>query len=197
MTIDVDGTKREAELCRYDSNGRKTKVAFLSIPESSSASCSAGSCGVMYGVEGTDVACSAPGATTSTTIYDEYERPSEVSFHDANDALVSRVVFSRNQDGRVLAERMEFAGLRGLLSSEIDANMPTDKRASLMELLETTFDDQTFSLATYEYDEKGRCVESIRRMGQLSEERVAVRYDDFDNPVQEIRSDRTITYHDY
>ncbi|HEU4691997.1 MAG TPA: hypothetical protein VFS23_26730, partial [Vicinamibacterales bacterium] len=67
----------------------------------------------MYGVEGTDVACSAPGATTSTTIYDECERPSEVSFHDANDALVSRVVFS---------------------------------------------------------------------------ERVTVRYDDFDNPVQEIRS---------
>jgi hypothetical protein len=37
------------------------------------------------------------------------------TIHDANDVLVGRVVFSRNQDGRVLAERMEFAGLGGLL----------------------------------------------------------------------------------
>jgi hypothetical protein len=95
----------------------------------------------MYGVEGTNVACSALGATTSTTIYDEYERPSEVSFHDANDALVSRVAFSRDQDGRVLVERMEFAGLRGLFSSTVDADMPTDERASLMALLETMPDD--------------------------------------------------------
>jgi hypothetical protein len=189
MTVDVDGTKREAELCRYDDNGRKTKVVFLSVPESGGASCSSGSCGTMYGVEGTDVAYSAPGATTSTTTYDEYERPSEVSFHDANDALVSRVVFSRNQDGRVLTERMEFAGPRGLLGSAVDANMPADERASLMELLNTVFDDQTFSLATYKYDEKGRRVESIRRMGKLSEARVTVRYDDFDNPVEEVRLD--------
>jgi len=69
VTVDVDGTKREAELCRYDENGRKTKVVFLSVPESSGASCSTGSCGTMYGVEGTDAAYSTPGATTSSTTY--------------------------------------------------------------------------------------------------------------------------------
>jgi hypothetical protein len=189
VTVDVDGTKREAELCRYDESGRKTRVVFLPVPESSGASCSTGSCGTMYGVEGTDVAYSAPGATTSTTTYDEHERPSEVVFHDANDALVSRVVFSRDQDGRVLSERMQFAGARGLLGPAFDVNMPTDERASLMELLETVFEDHTFSLATYAYDEKGRRIESVRRMGTLSEDRVTVRYDDFDNPVEEVRSD--------
>jgi hypothetical protein len=143
----------------------------------------------MYGVEGTDVAYSAPGATTSTTIYDEHERPSEVSFYDANNALVSRVEFSRDQDGRVLSERMEFAGPGRLLGPAFDANMPADGRASMMELLKTVFDDQAFSVATHAYDEKGRRIETIRRMGKLSEERVTVCYDDFDNPVEEVRSD--------
>jgi YD repeat-containing protein len=143
----------------------------------------------MFGVDGTHVAYSAPGATTSTTIYDEHERPSEVSFFDAKNALVSRVEFSRDQDGRVLTERMEFAGPGGLLGPAFDANVPADERASMMELLKTVFDDQAFSVATYAYDGKGRRVETIRRMGKLSEERVTIRYDDFDNPVEQVRSD--------
>ena len=189
VTVDLDGTKHETERSKYDDNGRKTKVVFLPVPETSGATCSTGSCGTMYGVEGTDVAYSAPGATTSTTIYDEHDRPSEVSFYDANNALVSRVEFSRDQDGRVLSERMEFAGPGGLLGPAFDANVPADERASMMELLKTVFDDQAFSVATYAYDEKGRRIETIRRMGKLSEERVTVRYDDFDKPVEEVRSD--------
>jgi hypothetical protein len=189
VTVDVDGTKHETERCQYDENGRKTKVVFLPVPETSGATCATGSCGTMYGVEGTDVAYSAPGATTSTTIYDEHERPSEVVFHDASNALVSRVVFSRYQDGRVLSERMEFASPGGLLGPAMDVNMPSDERASLMELLKAVFEDHTFSLATYAYDEKGHRVETVRRMGTLSEERVTVRYDDFGNPVEEVRSD--------
>ena len=188
-TVDADGTKHEIERSEYGEGGRKTKVVFLPVPETSGATCSTGSCGTMYGVEGTDVAYSAPGATTSTTTYDQHERPSEVTFHDANDGLVSRVVFSRDQDGRVLSERMEFAGPGGLLGPAFDANVPADERASMIELLKTVFDDQTFSLARYAYDEKGRRIETIRRMGKLSEERVTVCYDDFDNPLEEVRSD--------
>ena len=112
-----------------------------------------------------------------------------MTFHDANDALVSRVVFSRDQDGRVLSERMEFAGPGGLLGPAFDSNVPADERASMMELLKTVFDDQAFSLATYAYDEEGRRIETIRRMGKLSEERVTIRYDELDNRVEEIRSD--------
>jgi hypothetical protein len=76
VAVDADGTEREAELCRYDDLGRKTKVVFLRVPEHSAANFS-------HGVEGTDAAYPAPGATTSTTTYDERELPSEVSFHDA------------------------------------------------------------------------------------------------------------------
>ncbi|HEY7497538.1 MAG TPA: hypothetical protein VH740_03445 [Vicinamibacterales bacterium] len=189
VTVDVNGVRRETECCRYDENGRKTKVVVLPVLEDSGASCSAGSCGTTYGVEGSDAAYSAPSATTSTTSYDEHERPSEVIFHDANNVVVNRVVFSRNQDGRVLSERMEFAGPAGFFGPAIDANMPGDQRDSLMELLRSVFEDQTFSLATYAYDEKGRRIETVRRMGKLSEQRVSVRYDDFDNPVEQVTSD--------
>jgi len=187
VAVDAVGTKREAELCRYDANGRRTKLVFLPVPESSGATCLMGSCGPMYGVEGSDVAYSAPGATTRTTTYDEHDRPSEMTFHDANDALVSRVVLSRDQDGRVLSERMEFTGPGGLLGPAFDANVPADERASLRELLETVFEDEALTIATHAYDEKGRRIETVRRMGQLFEERMTVRYNDFDNPVEEVR----------
>jgi hypothetical protein len=86
-TVDRCGTKREAELCRYGENGRKSKVVFLPVPESTAGSCSTGSCGTMYGVEGSDVAYSTPGATTSTTTYDERELPSDVTFRDASHGM--------------------------------------------------------------------------------------------------------------
>jgi hypothetical protein len=166
VTFNADGTTRQTELCRYDAHGRKTKVVFLVSPENVAASCSTGACGIHYAIEGTDFACSAPGATTSTTIYDERDLPSEVTFRDASENVVRRVVFSRNTDGRALSERMEFAG-------------------SEAELLKPVFEDSPSFLTTHAYDGKGRRIETIRRMGKVSEERVTVRYDDFDNPIEQ------------
>lgn len=189
IAVDADGTEREAELSRYDDVGRKTKVVFLRVPESNAASGSPSSGGTHYGVEGTDAAYPAPGATTNTTTYDERELPSEVSFHDANRALVCRVVFSRDRDGRVQSERLQFDRPGTLFGQAVDVNVPTDERESLAELLTAAFEDLTFSLATYAYDEKGRRRERVRRIGQLSEERVTFRYDDYDNPVEQVTVD--------
>src|SRR5215831_9672219 len=44
VRVDADGTKHETERCEYDENGRKTKVVFLPVPETSGAACSTGSC---------------------------------------------------------------------------------------------------------------------------------------------------------
>ncbi len=186
IAIDADGTERESELCRYDEVGRKTKVVFLPVPENRAESCSPSSGGIHYGVEGTDTAYSAPGATTNTITYDERELPSEVSFHDANHALVCRVVFSRDRDGRVQSERMQLDRPGTLFGPAIDVDVPTDERASLAELLTAAFEDHTLLQATYAYDEKGRRRERVRRIGQLSEERDTFRYDDYDNPVEQV-----------
>jgi hypothetical protein len=184
-TIDPHGAEREVDVYRYDNEGRKTKVSLLALPKSNAASYSGTSCGIHYAVEGTDFACSVPGATTSTTGYDERERPSQVTFYDANHGVVCRVVFSRDTTGRVLSERMEFNRFGAMLGPAIDASMPSDEQASLITALEAN----TFLLATYAYDEKGRRVASVRRMGQLSEERVTVRYDELDNPVEQVTVD--------
>ncbi len=59
-----DGTRYEAEKCSYDNYGRMTKVQSLSPPDSNSP--------CFYGVEGSEIGYSAPGATNMTIIYDEH-----------------------------------------------------------------------------------------------------------------------------
>jgi hypothetical protein len=132
-TVDADGTEREAERYRYDDSGHKTKVVFLSAPESFGATT------IHYGIEGTDTAYAAPGATTSITAYDERGLPSDVSFHDANGATIRRVVFSRDRDGRMLSERSESDSPAPFLGPSLEIE------------------------ATYAYDEKGRQIEIVRR----------------------------------
>ena len=120
--VAADGTQRENERCHYDHSGRKTKVVILPTPES----CSAGSCGIHFGIEGTDTAYSAPGATTSTTTYDERGLPSEVIFHDANNAPVCRVLFTRDRAGRLLTERMAFDRPATFFAPPGGADVPAD-----------------------------------------------------------------------
>lgn len=190
VAISADGTQRETEICRYDDLGRKTKVVFLSVPDGSAGSCSPTSCGTFYGVEGTEVAYGAPGATTNTITYDDHELPLEASFHDANHALVRRIVFSRDRDGRLLSEVVQFEAAGTLFGPAIEVdNLPAEERAQFAELMTAAFGDRTFSMATYAYDEKGRLIERVRRMGQLSEERATFHYDDQDNPVEEVSED--------
>ena len=78
MTIsDKDGKQRVAETYSYEADGGKRKIAHID-PELPS-----GDCGTMFGVDGTDAAYGAPGATSITSIYDEHGRPIEHLFHDS------------------------------------------------------------------------------------------------------------------
>lgn len=163
-SIDAQGTERDTEVRRYGDDGRRTKVVVLHVPVDASV-------GIAYSSYATDI----DGAALS-----------EVTFQDANHALVSRVVFSRDREGHVLSERTEFGDPRRMFGPAID-DMAPDERASLMESLKTVLEDHAFSLTTHTYDAKGRRVETVRRLGRLSEERVTVRYDDFDNPLEEVR----------
>lgn len=179
--VDVapDGTRREAESCRYDSAGRKTKISFLAAQQTDMA--------IAYGVEGTEQRYGAPGAATLTVAYDDPELPAEASFHDANGGLVRRIVFSRDHEGHVLTEVVHFGGEKPIpnLLSHAD-NVPLEERARVTALLTKVFADRTFSSTTYAYDQKGRLLERTIRMGSLSEERTTFRYDDHHNPIDEI-----------
>ena len=177
VTIAPDGTRREAESCIYDSSGRKTKRTSFPLLETTN---------VGYGVEGSQHAYGAPGASIMTTRYDEQGRPAQAIFQDANHAIVRRVTFTRDEAGRVLAESVEFGDAAPFPDVLTGAGgVPSEYRAKMATLLAEVFANQTFSTTTYAYDSKGRVVERIMRMGNLSEDRTTFRYNDRDDPIEE------------
>ena len=183
VEIAPDGTRRETEICSYDSSGRKTKKTFL--PSLSTTN-------VCYGVEGSRQAYGAPGASIMTTSYDEQGRPAQAIFQDANHAIVRRVTFTRDEAGRVLAESVEFGDAPPFPDALTGTGgVPSEYRAKMATLLAEVFANQTFSTTTYVYDSKGRVVERITRMGNLSEDRTTFRYNDRDDPTEESEEHRS------
>src|SRR5206468_5904318 len=85
-----NGAEHESEIYSYDDGGRKTKLQFVPKLETPSA------CGMMYGVEGTELTYGAEGVvTTITTLYDDRDRSCEALFHDENRAVILRVILTR------------------------------------------------------------------------------------------------------
>ena len=179
-TVDVapDGTRRESEICSYDSSGRKTTVRFLSLEQQQPNMC--------YGIEGTEQAYMAPGAATMTIAHDERHRPAEVLFHDASGDLVRRLVFTRDREGSVLSEEVYFGGTFPFADMEkaFDIATPED-RTRVSAMIAAASSDQMFSSTTYAYDQQGRLLERIRTMGMLGRHRTTFRYDDDDSLIEE------------
>src|SRR5258708_3727273 len=97
---------KQLQGCSYHAHGRKAKVRFLFSRESNSECGAGNACGAStgYGIEGTDTAYGAPGATTMTVTYDEKNLPAKVLFHDANHCPLNCVIFRRDSVGRLLSE---------------------------------------------------------------------------------------------
>jgi hypothetical protein len=147
---------------------------------------------LQYGFEGTEQAYAAPGAATLSVAYDDRELPAEATFHDANGGVVRRIVFSRDREGHLLNEVVEFCGetpFPASLQNSHDA--PIEERAKLTALLKAAFPDQMFVRTTYEYDQSGRLLERTVRIGTLSEERTTFRYDDHGNVIAEVSASRS------
>ena len=185
VNVDADGATHEAETCHYDSTGRKTKVSFLHVRALGV------DVPIMHGIEGTDHAFGAPGATTMTTTYGERDQPEEVVMHDANHVVVRRVTFTRDREGRVLSEAVQFGGQFPFpeMQSHFSEASPQEI-AALGAMIGAAFDRQTLHSTTYAYDRHGRLLERTTRMGTLSENRTTFRYDDRDNPIEEIAEDQ-------
>jgi hypothetical protein len=178
-----DGTQREAETYRYDATGRKVKVTLLAHDPTGSATC--------YALEGTEQSYGAPGAVTLTVAYDDRELPAEARFDDADGALVRRIVFSRDQEGRLLSEVEHFGGESPFPEFPADVNnIPAKDRASMAAALKRAFEDRVFCRTAYAYDTKGRLLERTIYMGTLSEDRTTFQYRDYDDPIAETSSSR-------
>ena len=183
VMIDGSGTLSESEICSYDSSGRKTKIQFLPKLEGN----------VAYGVdvEGAAPLFGASGAATMTTVYDDRDQATEVLVHDAAHRLLRRMTVTRDTAGRVVTEEVRAGTLP--LFPEIEDKLkdaPPEDRESVKEALAAAFGPSNALLTTtYAYDQKGRRVERIVRMGLLFEHRTTFRFDDHDNPIEEISED--------
>jgi hypothetical protein len=178
VEIAPDGTRRETETCTYDTSGRKTKRTFLPLLDTTN---------VCYGVEGSSQAYGAPGASIRTMSYDEQGRPAQAIFQEGNHAIVRRVTFTRDEAGRVLTESVEFGDAPPLPDALTGTGgVPSEYRAKMAKLLAEVFANETFATTTYAYDANSRVVERHTRMGNLSVDRTSFKYNDRDDPIEEI-----------
>jgi hypothetical protein len=172
--VALDGTRRVNETCRYDEVGRRTTTIFLPpLPPDTPMAVSVGVGGL------------------------ENRAASEVAIHDADGRLVWRVVFSRDEQGRVVTEVVHAVTENLFSRAQPQAgHLPADVLAAVME---RTVADEVFSKTEYTYDVKGRLTEKTMSMGILSDEHWTFQYDDHDNLIAEttIRRSREVTTDDH
>jgi YD repeat-containing protein len=188
VNVATDGTVKESESYRYDSTGRKTKVTFLDERPLGGA--------VHYsiGVEGSgsDFAIGVSDAATMTTSYGEHDQPEEMLFHDASHAVVMRVTFTRDREGRAIGEVVQFGNQFPFPEMrDVIEKLSAEEKAAMAAVLAQAFDGKTLHSRSYAYDRQGRLLEKTERMGTLSEDRTTYRYDDRDNPIEELKEDQS------
>jgi len=180
VIVNPDGSLRDSEACYYEGSARKTKVRFLDPQMPNMA--------YTYGVEGSEQAYGAPGATTMTTVYDENDRPAEVLFHDARNRLLQQITIVRDDAGRLASEEMRLHGQVPFpeLDKHLKSSSPGDRARVIASLAQLFGSAQTFSKTTYTYDDKGRLLERNISMLNLGGEQTTFHYDEHDNPIETI-----------
>jgi hypothetical protein len=173
VQLGQEGTETDSEICTYDAEGNRTKVQLLVLTEAHTS----------YGIEGTDMGWSAPGATGMTTTYDNRDLPTKVLFRDAGDNPLRYVTLTRESAGRLLNVELNLGGEP--LFQDIADKTPAEERRGMASMLKQIF-GETFSNTTRVYDSRGRMIEQTHRMGTLGGDRTTYRYDeDHDDPIEE------------
>jgi hypothetical protein len=122
---DSEGVERTIDSYSYDADSRKTKTHFVDLAAQRPNT------NYSWGVEGSKVFYSAPNAAKQTTSYDPAGRPTQLLFHDAAGALVSRVDFLYDESGN-LAEETQMHTVSPLAS--VEANLPLEQREAIRNL---------------------------------------------------------------
>jgi hypothetical protein len=128
----------------------------------------------MFGVEGSDVAYGAPGATNITSIYDERGRPVGHLFHDSGGSLVTRVDFRYDERGNLLEE---VCSQQKLPPEMIVAMSPEQLEA--VRMLFT-------SRQHHQYDEQNQRIETSSYMGPKDFDRETFAYNEHGDVISQI-----------
>jgi len=126
------------------------------------------------------------------TQYDSHGHPTELTFRDAGQQPLHRIVLSYDADGRIAGEQV-FMGEFGTRMSNTPENVPPPSAEELAELVatfEAMMPDHLFLAREYAYDAHGRVAQLVEVMGALSERRRTFTYDDRNNVVEEHHESR-------
>ncbi len=144
-------------------------------------------------VEGSAALVGASGAATMTTTYDDHGQPAEVLIHNAAHLLLRRMIYTRDSAGRLVREEVHLG--EGPVFPDFEDRMkdlPAEDRERLEAAVRNILSQENgLSTTTYFYDEKGRQVERIMRMGLLSDHRTTFHFDDHDNPIEELSEENS------
>jgi hypothetical protein len=160
-----DGSRTVSEEYTYADDGSYTRIWHL--PEM------LGGTNVQYGIEGLDVSISAPGTKSVATSYDREGRPTAVVLQNAEGGVVRRVLFTRDEAGRMTRAEV-------LLGDE-----PMHPGFAVFGA------GGAWLTVEYTYDDSGRQSSMVRRMFLLHETREGYRYDDRGNRVEITLEERT------
>jgi hypothetical protein len=169
VSVSADGSAQESEVIAFGSTPGKIKTRFLRSSDQP----------VYYSIEGADTSISAPGAATMTSHYDEMDLPVEVTLQDENRKMLRRLLFVRDGSRRLVEVKL-LADQNELFPAA--SQVAGDPR--LMTVLGRIFGG-TVSQTQRTYDDAGRLVLRVHRMGTLGETRTTWRYGEKPDPVEE------------
>jgi hypothetical protein len=165
----ADGTENTVQTFTYDEQHKTHTQHFHPAPGRLGA-------GVMYSIEGSDAAVSAPGATSMTTVYDDHDRPVETLFHDSQRRILSRVTLHYDDAGRVVEESQ---------TTEMEEALPTEMLDQLnpaqLQSIKAVFglgEGRQKWTRVHRYDDEGRRIETVFHFGTLGGERKTMAYND-------------------
>ncbi len=149
LSLGSDGIEKVTEEWQYQADGTAVQTRrFTPLPGAANS--------VSFDVpiaEGSQLSVPVPGASRAETHFDAAGFAKDTVFFGTRGEQLSRVLYRRDTEGRLLNEWMESA------YSSVQQRV------------------------MYVYDEDGRRVEMFRDLGQLGSELVQTRYDEFGNPV--------------
>jgi len=149
--------------------------------------------------EGLTFAPNLPGGGTSTTIYDEHDRPIAVEVRDAKGELVMHATRTYDSQGRVIDEKQSHDNLAAMFSPEAhekalqEAGISSEQFATLLqaELPKLMGGQSEAYTVSYSYDAHGRVSHTSRRIFNQQEE-IDTTYNDQGDVESEItRSTQT------
>jgi len=169
-----DGSRPDSPVTfLYDDHGRKSKIETSSSADYRSGIAEAGS-----PFEAAERAPNLPGGGSTTTIYDEHDRATEVQVRDASGELVKRAVRTYDAQGHVMEEKLIWDNPERMFPADALAQMLEQSGLSPDQLQQELHTQLTKLMAgqsgpysvSYGHDTLGRITHTSRRIFNENQE---------------------------